>query len=152
MGLDMYMHKRTYVKRWDHQEKEKKHSVTVLLGNSPHPDIDPEKISNVEEEIAYWRKANHIHKWFVDNVQDGKDDCGDYYVSSDQLKSLIEKCKEVLSDRSKARALLPTKSGFFFGGTEYDEYYFKDCEDTITMLEPYIDKDKTGSFYYTSSW
>lgn len=21
-------------------------------------------------EVGYWRKANHIHKWFVDNVQE----------------------------------------------------------------------------------
>ena len=30
-----------------------------------------------DNQIASWRKANAIHKWFVDNVQDGVDDCGD---------------------------------------------------------------------------
>ena len=25
------------------------------------------------DQIASWRKANAIHKWFVDNVQDGVD-------------------------------------------------------------------------------
>ena len=26
-------------------------------------------------EAAYWRKANQIHNWFVENIQDGEDDC-----------------------------------------------------------------------------
>lgn len=30
---------------------------------------------SIWKEIGYWRKANHIHKWFVDCVQDGEDDC-----------------------------------------------------------------------------
>ena len=25
-----------------------------------------------EDEVAYWRKANAIHQWLVDNVQWGK--------------------------------------------------------------------------------
>ncbi len=36
---------------------------------------------------------------------------------------LLEVCKQVAADPSKAEELLPTQSGFFFGGTEYDEYY-----------------------------
>ena len=29
----------------------------------------------------------------------------------------------------------PTHEGFFFGSTEYDEYYFADLESTIEQLE-----------------
>lgn len=29
---------------------------------------------SIWQEIGYWRKANHIHKWFVDKVQGGDDD------------------------------------------------------------------------------
>lgn len=43
-----------------------------------------------------WRKANAIHKWFVDNVQGGNDDCGMYEVSVDDLVKLHDACKEVL--------------------------------------------------------
>ena len=29
-------------------------------------------------EIGYWRKSNQIHKWFVDNIQEGVDNCATY--------------------------------------------------------------------------
>lgn len=47
-----------------------------------------------------WRKANAVHKWFVDNVQEGNDDCGTYEVDVDTLVRLHDICKEVL-DSSK---------------------------------------------------
>ena len=42
--------------------------------------------------VAYWRKANAIHKWFVENVQDGVDDCGRYEVTKEQLQELLKIC------------------------------------------------------------
>lgn len=47
--------------------------------------------------VVYWRKANAIHKWFVDNVQHGTDDCGVYDVDIRQLKDLRDMCEAVLS-------------------------------------------------------
>lgn len=49
----------------------------------------------IYKEVACWRKANAIHKWFVDNIQDGNDDCGVYEVSEEQLRELLELCKIV---------------------------------------------------------
>lgn len=46
--------------------------------------------------VGYWRKANQIHKWFVENVQDGEDDCKEYYVSREQLEKLREDCQTVI--------------------------------------------------------
>lgn len=54
----------------------------------------------IYEMIGYWRKANHIHKWFVDNVQGGNDDCSDYEVSKGKLEALLCLCK-VVKDNSK---------------------------------------------------
>lgn len=96
MGLDMYLHKRTYVKAWDHHSPEKRRSVTVKVGAEPHPDIKPERIAYVIEEVAYWRKANAIHAWFVQHVQKGVDDCGEYRVSREQLEELKAACDKVL--------------------------------------------------------
>ena len=55
--------------------------------------------------------------------------------------------------------LLPTEEGFFFGGTNYDEYNLSDIDETIKLLEPLIkeenDLNKQGlysEFYYQSSW
>lgn len=97
MGLDMYLLKETYVKNWDHMTDEEKHQVTVLKNGVPVSHIKPERIYNVVEEVGYWRKANQIHKWFVDNTQDGEDRNGKSYVSEDQLKELLELCKTVLA-------------------------------------------------------
>lgn len=51
-------------------------------------------------EVGYWRKANAIHKWFVENVQNDVDDCGYYEVSKEQLETLLAACVEV-RDKSK---------------------------------------------------
>lgn len=46
--------------------------------------------------VCYWRKANAIHGWFVQNVQGGEDDCGIYTVELGQLAELRDACKNVL--------------------------------------------------------
>lgn len=48
-------------------------------------------------EVGYWRKANQIHNWFVENVQDGIDDCGIYEAKKEQLENLLDRCKLVLN-------------------------------------------------------
>lgn len=96
MGLDMYLHRKLYVKNWDHTRLEERHKITVLKNNQPVAGIQPERISHIEEEVAYWRKANQIHKWFVDHCQDGVDDCRDAYVSREQLTELRDLCRLVL--------------------------------------------------------
>ena len=45
--------------------------------------------------VGYWRKANQIHNWFVENVQDGIDDCGTYEVTEKQLVNLLNTCWKV---------------------------------------------------------
>jgi len=179
MGLDMYLHKHTYVKNWEHHSDEQRVNITVMQNGKEHPTIKTNRISTIIEEVAYWRKANQIHNWFVQNVQDGDDNCQEHYVGSDQLKELVETCKKVLASLENspkktiqvetgwhsdeqtdvevaentelAEELLPTQSGFFFGSTKYDEYYINDLKDTIQQLEPLL-TEEGGSFYYSSSW
>lgn len=100
MGLDMNLKKRTYVKRWNHQKPEKQHEVTVKKGGETLEHIKPERISHIIEDVMYWRKANQVHNWFVQNVQNGVDDCGEYRVSTEKLQELVDICKKVL-DNSK---------------------------------------------------
>ena len=150
MGLDMYLDKRTYVKQWDHIDETKQYKVEVTRGGEP-TNIDPKKVKYIIEEAGYWRKANAIHKWFVDNCQDGVDDCRDAYVEFNQLQTLLDLCRIVIIDKSKAEQLLPSASGFFFGNTEYDEWYYNDIQNTIEILEKAVE-DKDGEYYYSSSW
>ena len=121
------------------------------------------------QQVAYWRKANHIHNWFVENVQNGTDDCGYYEVTKEQLEQLLEICIEVrddsklihnsegeayIKDSYTAEELLPTQSGFFFGSTCYDKWYLEDIRYTIKELRKIL---KTTDFeheivMYHSSW
>ena len=103
------------------------------------------------EEI-YWRKANQIHRWFVENVQNSVDNCAMYYVSKESLYKLKELCEKVLEDKELANLLLPTSNGFFFGSIEYDEWYFKDLEYTVEELNKLLKEEKYDWFKYQSSW
>ena len=154
MGLDMYLTKRHYVKNWSFMKPEQKHKIVVKLNNKSRTDIDTKAISEVTEDVMYWRKANAIHNWFVTNCQDGEDDCRDSHVEREQLEELLNLCNQVLADNSKAEELLPSQSGFFFGGTDYDEWYFKDVEETKEALTKELSKPDNGyaEYYYHSSW
>lgn len=148
MGLDMYLLRKTYVKNWG----DEKWQVNVTKnGNPTH--IDSKRISYIEEEFGYWRKANAIHKWFVNNVQEGVDDCGSYYVSREKFEELKNLCAEVLDNPTKAGELLPTESGFFFGGTDYDKHYMQDIKYTLKLCQEVLEcNPEDGTFYYSSSW
>jgi hypothetical protein len=150
MGLDMYLSKKTYVKYWEHNG-DNNYEVTVTKAGKP-TNIDPKKVSYIVEEIGYWRKANQIHNWFVENVQNGIDECQESYVSREQLQSLLDICRIVKIDKDKAPQLLSTQSGFFFGGTEYDEWYYQDIDNTIEILEEALSDENADDFAYRASW
>lgn len=156
MGLDMYLTKKVYVGA-NYEHNKVTGEINLLRDGKPIP-VNMKRITYIEERVGYWRKANHIHKWFVDNLQDGVDDCGDYYVSEEKLLQLLEACKNVVNKPELAADELPTQSGFFFGGTEYDQYYIQDCQDTIDIIEALLkEKDPgndyiNGEIYYHSSW
>lgn len=150
MGLDMYLSKKTYVKYWEHNG-DNNYEVTVTKAGKPTK-INPKKVSYIVEEVGYWRKANQIHQWFVGNVQGGVDDCRDAYVEREKLEELLNLCKIVSIDKDKAEQLLPTASGFFFGGTGYDEWYYEQINDTIGILEEALSDEEADHFEYHSSW
>ncbi len=138
--------------------------------------------------IGYWRKANAIHAWFVNNVQGGVDDRRAASVTREQLSELRAICQRVLDgsplaegnvktgevwimengalkrtvnrtpgqiiiDPSVANELLPTKAGFFFGNTEFDEGYIQDLRDTIAIMDRALaPKFNNWSFTYHASW
>ena len=142
MGLDMYLTKETYVKNWDHMQPSEKHKVVVKKANKVVSEIKPERISYITEEIGYWRKANHIHNWFVQNVQEGVDNCQEYEVSYKQLDKLLQDCKAVLKTPEKAEKILPVLKGCFFGSYEYDEYFLNDIRGTVEIITPLLNEAK----------
>ncbi len=93
----MWAHRKIYVKQWQHQKPEERYSVVVRRGGKLDRDIQPDRITNIDEELIVWRKANHIHGWFVDNVMGGEDpnDGREYRVSEEHLKELLSVCQRV---------------------------------------------------------
>ncbi len=93
------------------------------------------KKSTRDDNLMYWRKANQIRGWFCDNL-DGFTDCAPIVVPKEKLEELLNVCEEVLAVRTEENSkwLLPTTEGFFFGSTDYDEYYYDDVEMTAETL------------------
>jgi len=151
MGLDMYLNARKFAS--DGLFSPELYSAVLDAVGS---DVLPRKeLPTVEVEVgvAYWRKANAIHQWFVNNCQDGNDDCRPAYVSREKLAELLDLAKQVKADPTLAEELLPTTSGFFFGSTEYDEYYMQDIDETINQLEQVLASTADDwHFQYQSSW
>lgn len=190
MGLDMYLEKCDR-RAWGYKD----FNIDEIKENKPelYKEIQPflttrgkyVQWESIFAEVGYWRKANAIHKWFVENVQDGNDNCDYYEASKEQLEELLAICNTVKSSTKMehnyvkngerfengmwcpiveegdtianpevAEELLPTQSGFFFGSTDYDQYYMQDIEDTIEILtralqETDFDREM---IVYTSSW
>jgi hypothetical protein len=153
VGLDMYFYGKRYL--WGFDTSGDQDTISKI--GQLFPEIGNAKIQQVEAEFMYWRKANQIHKWMVDNLQEGKDECQETYVEADSLIPLQAICAQVLADPARAPELLPAQSGFFFGGTDYDEWYFRDVQQTLDWLNTFLLREtqealKGWEFYYRSSW
>ena len=164
MGLDMYLTKRTYIgAEYDFREVGGKIDITI---KGEPVNINFNRVQTIIEKVGYWRKSNQIHNWFVQNVQDGEDDCKEYRVSREQFQSLLDDVNAVLSARDTPEEkgaiedLLPPTSGFFFGSNEIDDWYWGDVENTEHLIESVLaemDEDAKNSeswvdYYYQSSW
>ena len=148
MGLDMYLNAKRYLWTFpeDGEDAVAAKAIAELLG------LTGKRVKQVEAEAMYWRKANAIHKWFVDNVQEGTDDCGNYSVSKEQLEELRALILEAIE--TKNSSLLPPTSGFFFGSDKVDDYYWDDLSTTASgiakMLEDF--PPEQWEYEYHSSW
>lgn len=112
---------------------------------------DGENPIELRTRVAYWRKFNALHAWFVENIQNGIDECEPHIVPIEELQKLYESIKVI--NKQNAKDLLPTQPGFFFGGTDYDEYYWADLENLKHTLAYLISQHQTDTTYiYRSSW
>ena len=143
MGLDMYLNAKRFL--WYNEE-----TLCATVAQA-FPEIKDRRVKEVIVEAMYWRKSNQIHKWFVDNVQEGTDDCGNYDVSREQIEELRQLILNVLD--TKNATLLPPQEGFFFGSKTVDDYYWQDLRDTEEKLGKVLeDFTDNWSFEYHSSW
>lgn len=145
MGLDMYLEAKRYLSEYDEGEKKLSEKLTTLCETSF-------QVKAVSLEVMYWRKSNAIHKWFVDNCQDGIDDCRDGGVSRTQLGKLRDVCRKVLDVPELASELLPSQEGFFFGPMGYDERYYSDLGRTVEAIDKALILPSGWFFSYSSIW
>lgn len=154
MGLDMYLTR---------SERIVPVSEKDILEAVKNPKLMSELLERINnpkvvegEEVAYWRKANAVHGWFVNNVQNGVDDGGSYEVSKEKLENLLGLCQTILEtkDVDKAKSTLPTTEGFFFGDTEYDEFYFAELNETVRFITDILETTdfETQVIEYLAWW
>jgi hypothetical protein len=156
MGLDMYLTASGYTSassaKRNPQEQERYEALLEILQCENYIS-DNLGFIEYEVEVAYWRKANAIHGWFVQHCQDGVDNCEKHYVTRERMMELITLCKKVLNNPSLADELLPPHPGFFFGSYEIDDWYESSLKDTVQMLEhALINVPDNMQFCYRSSW
>jgi len=162
MGLDMYLSRKIYIgAEFEHRKIEGTIDITT---NGVPIKVDLKKVSHIEETVGYWRKANQIHHWFVQNVQDGEDNCASYYVTRKKLEELQASVNTVLSSRGTPQEeevvneFLPSADGFFFG-SDYKvdpDWYWMQMENTKKILDEVLTAKGSDElwedYYYSSSW
>lgn len=149
----MYLKARKSISGYSFDENSSEyHSLVKHLGFNDGEIQSNSPSGSVELVVCYWRKVNQIHSWFVTNCQDGIDECQKAYVEREKLEELRKLCKEVIETKDTAK--LETTKGFFFGPTDYNEWYFKDLEDTVKQLDNTLNNPKFNNwnFFYQSSW
>lgn len=201
MGLDMYLYaEQSYRVKWSSKDKDEKGDELLKFLNFENKYTFDGGMARVKIPVAYWRKANAIHRYFIqirrkeleeqllhynwfsvfsqeeaeqykeviDKILNRlEDDCNEFYVAREDLENLLDICSKITQPSEKddelikywtlekVNELLPTQSGFFFGSTEYDEWYFSDLRKTQQMLEKILSdysEDSWVDFYYRASW
>lgn len=99
MGLDMYLEGKTYLwTDWDDPAKNETR--------------DGFRVKEITIELGYWRKHPDLHGYIVQTFAEGRDECQEIELSSEDLIRTIAAIK----DRQ-----LPKTGGFFFGASDGSE-------------------------------
>lgn len=165
MGLDMYLYADKYVSRKDFSNYNYGSNEPIptnpafdeIVASLKAESLIDEEYSGmtVSLPVGYWRKANAIHAWIVDNCAGGIDECQRIYIPRDKAMELVSLCKRVLANKSLAEQLLPPRAGFFFGTYEIDEWYLNDLTRTIDIFEKVLkaaEREEIDGVTYQASW
>ena len=150
MGLDQFFHK-CKKHEWAAYQKEleayeNKPSDENEEGNEhPNRSFDP-------EEIGYFRKVNFLMQEFAYygnceykeiakcELEDLRDKCARLaQIKPHELTNGSEEKEYDEEDIALAEELLPTCSGFFYGSTDYDEWYFEDVKEVLNWVTGVLD-------------
>lgn len=155
MGLDMYLYREQYVSGWNFDGKSDTSLYDTILEATGLQRCEGSPHATLRVCVAYWRKANEVHNWFVSELAGGVDECQPIYVDREKLVELRDLCAAVILEPAMAPKVLPTKAGFFFGSYEYDEWYMEDMKLTVQQLDAILaacPADTYPTFIYQASW
>ena len=123
-------------------------------------EADEEGLESIEIEIAYWRKFNALHHWFVENCAEGVDECQEIYVPFEKMKELWDTLFKVgesieLVDGKRWQSTVLKADGSLQG--EYvDGKVAKDsklAEKLLpTCMGPFFGSLDYDEFYYNQVW
>ena len=136
MGLDMYLKQDIYIgAKYEHR---KVTGVCDIKIPGEKINIPFDRISSIEVDIAYWRKANHIHHWFTKDL----DDDVRVEMKGEKILELVEDCKKVLESLEGQNVVDKVKVG-----TTYETVHTivdgEDIDEIISnMIKNEIDKNK----------
>lgn len=136
MGLDIYFYK---VRKSDADTISNTRDVFDLIKDGV--------------DCAYFRNANFIYDYFEYLIDSDTECC---IVNRDEIESLFDACSLVLEKENNtgfASEVLPTRAGFFFGGTDYDEWYYKKVRDCYEQMRIILDEwDNRDAIVIWFSW
>ena len=167
MGLDIYFHRakregrRDIEKKLDEADKKLEACEAELAkkygenwaDNASDEDLSKcheihDEISDLcdelrGEEVGYFRKVNFLMSFFG-----YEGNCEFQEIPLGRVRDLVHACDIVLRDKTSesSELNLPTQSGFFYGDTEYDEWYYENVlqvkEWAEDLLNNFGDEDK----------
>ena len=139
----------------NYRDLEQLYSQAVAADDPKADEYDKQlrELLKASGEFTVWwgRKENHIHEWVCD-AADIEDTNLDYVLIDPE--TLLNDLKAVVDNRTAAPSVMPTRPGFFFGDTAYDDYYFEDVKNLYDLL---ADEKAQGffdghSYFYWSWW
>lgn len=167
MGLDMYLFSAPKLEGMDlddvfkvnselsRLEKEQDEIYEKVKPFIKHFEEYDRSWNSLMEEMAYWRKANQIHNWFVEILHNGVDEpCFTQEVTKENLQDLYNLCVKVLTKSEHPSHILSTRPGCFFGHLSYDDFYYNEIFETKSLLEILLKHFNFETHYllYQCSW
>ena len=104
----------------------------------------------------YFRKVNCIYGHALNNDLFEDEGCIALF-DHETMVDVLDLAEEILAQPSKeeqlekGEELLPTQSGFFFGSTDYDDYYLRDIEEVRDKFEVML-KEWDDAYAVIFSW
>ena len=161
MGLDMYLIRRKKdIKNKDYWDFDKE-DIYWRKANAIHK-FFCDNGKEIEEQVIYKISKENLQelldkcKEVLDKaiIKEGKIQNGSTInKETGEWVPIMEDGKYIVNEE-EIEAILPTQSGFFFGSTNYDEYYLEDIEYTKKEVGFFLETMNFDEYdcYYLASW